>query len=35
MRLAKIYPTAALLALSLAACNNEEITPNPDSRVAL
>ena len=35
MRTTKIYPAAALLALSLAACNNEEITPNPDTRVAL
>ena len=35
MRATKIYPAAALLALSLVACNNEEITPNPDTRVAL
>ena len=35
MRATKIYPAAALLLLSLAACNNEEITPNPDARVAL
>ena len=35
MRVTKIYPAAALLLLSLAACNNEEITPNPDTRVAL
>ena len=35
MRATKIYPVAALLALSLAACNNEEITPNPDTRLAL
>lgn len=35
MRATKIYPAAALLLLSLAACNNEEITPNPDTRVAL
>ena len=35
MKATKIYPAAALLALSLAACNNEEITPNPDTRVAL
>lgn len=35
MKATKIYPVAALLALSLAACNNEEITTTPDSRVAL
>lgn len=35
MRATKIYPAVTLLALSLAACNNEEITPNPDTRVAL
>ena len=35
MRATKIYPATALLLLSLAACNNEEITPNPDTRVAL
>lgn len=35
MRATTIYPAAALLALSLAACNNGEITPTPDSRVAL
>lgn len=35
MKATKIYPAAALLLLSLAACNNEEITPNPDTRVAL
>ena len=32
---ATTYTTAALLALSLAACNNGEITPTPDTRVAL
>ena len=35
MKATKIYPVAALLALSLAACNNEEITTTPDARVAL
>ena len=35
MRATKIYPAVTLLALSLVACNNEEITPNPDTRVAL
>ena len=35
MKATKIYPAAALLLLSLVACNNEEITPNPDTRVAL
>ena len=35
MKATKIYPVAALLLLSLAACNNEEITTTPDARVAL
>lgn len=35
MRATTIYPAAALLALSLAACNNGEITPTPDTRAAL